>query len=103
MCGGAFDYIQFRLAMEAIPKLREWLEEKHDNGESDNYINFSEKYTPEVIEQIRVGYKKICEAAIYLQHIDWLFSDDDGGDDFLRRLKTNLDFLEEHGVVDFYR
>jgi len=36
---------------------------------------------------------RVC--AIYLQRVDWVISGDDGDDDFLSRLKEDLDELEK--------
>ena len=51
-------------------------------------------WPPEVIEQFQIAVKKLREAYVYAQRIDWLVSGDDGEDSFLRRLKEDLAKLE---------
>lgn len=39
--------------------------------------------------------RETSKAAIYVQRIDWLLSDDDGEDNFHERLKEELDALKK--------
>lgn len=49
------------------------------------------KYSDEVINEFRKGLDIIRKAAIYAQRIDWLLSYDDGEEEFLKRLKEELE------------
>jgi hypothetical protein len=55
---------------------------------------FHYEYPPEVIEQFKIAVRKLREAQIYAHRIDWLISDDDGEESFLRRLKEDLSKLD---------
>lgn len=63
-----------------------------DNGEDVYYYNYSK----ETLDELKKAIKIIRTAAIYAQRIDWLVSDDDGEEDFHRRLKEELDKLNEN-------
>ena len=79
MSGGRFEYLQRRYEwQDAIDLIRKIIEK--------NPYNFE----PEVIEEFKKGLKIIQEAKIYLERIDYLLSDDDGPESFLKRLKEDL-------------
>jgi exonuclease VII small subunit len=82
MSGGTFNYLQRRSEwQEAIKRIEAITEENNNQLRLD------------VIEEFKKGLKVIKEAKVYLERIDYLLSDDDGEDCFLKRLKTDLDTL----------
>jgi len=48
------------------------------------------KNPPEVLEILKEGVKKLKEAAVYAQRIDWYLSGDDGEESLVKRLKEDL-------------
>ena len=110
MSGGAFEYNQYKIGYIADqieheierngkPKTKEELK-----GESwrdpDWYKKYPEdlnhyKYPDEVIEEFKNAVKHLRIAEIYAQRVDWLLSGDDGEESFLRRLKEDLEKLEQ--------
>lgn len=82
MSGGAFEYLQRRYEwQEAIERIEHIVEENHSELRLD------------VIEEFKKGLRIIKEAKVYLERIDYLLSDDDGEDSFLKRLKSDLEQL----------
>ena len=82
MSGGAFEYLQRRYEwQEAIERIEHIIEENHSELRLD------------VIEEFKKGLRVIKEAQVYLERIDYLLSDDDGEDSFLKRLKYDLEHL----------
>ena len=106
MSGGHWEYLQYRFTdvSEDIEKLIEKngqqksTEEIKENSWHDNdwYNKYPEdryhyEYPKEVIEEFRIGANIIKLAQIYMHRIDWLLSGDDGEEQFLKRLKKELD------------
>ena len=109
MSGGAFEYWQYHInriaedIKDVIIKNRvEKPKEDHDqwdydsNGELHPWAKYYYDYSPETIEKFKEAYKKLCEAYIYSQRVDWLLSGDDGEDTFHERLKKDLETLEKN-------
>jgi len=59
-----------------------------------NNIYASQYLLAKTRKEIEKGLIILRKAAIYAQRIDWLISGDDGQDDFMQRLKDELDELE---------
>lgn len=105
MSGGHFDYVQYRLE-EAVEKLKNIIEKNNVAMTSqeirDSYFLFGDpdetfyhsQYSDETIEEMKKGLEYMSKAAIYLQRIDWLVSDDDSEESFLERLKEDLEGIE---------
>ena len=107
MSGGHFEYWQYhidRIAEETkdvivknnveVPNREH---ERWDYGPDGKLYDWAKYYycfSPETIEKFKEGYKKLKEAYIYAQRIDWLLSGDDGEETFHKRLKEDLDELE---------
>ena len=53
------------------------------------------KNPPEVMEILKEGVKKLKEAAVYAQRIDWYLSGDDGEESLIKRLKEDLEQVEQ--------
>ena len=106
MSGGAFDYIQFRLD-EVLDRIKDEVsrnekvpyEHPQNMWEEEENQWFDEHgrriYREETIEAFKKGYKAIMTARAYMQRIDWLLSGDDGEENFLERLKADLDTVEK--------
>ena len=80
MSGGHFDYIQNRLG-EVIEEIQELM----DSGE----------YSPEVMDKMGEGLRSVQLAQCFITRIDWLASDDDGEESFLKRLDSDIDKIVE--------
>ena len=110
MSGGSFDYNQYQIGYIADkiehaieksgrPKTKEELKEESWRGE-DWYEKYPEdlnhyKYSDEVIEKFKEAVKTLRMAQIYAHRVDWLLSDDDGEESFLRRLDEDLTELNK--------
>ena len=79
MSGGVFNYLQNRYEwQEAIERIEMVVEENHCELRLD------------VVAEFAIGLDIIKKAQVYLERIDYLLSDDDGEDSFLKRLKSDL-------------
>lgn len=89
MSGGHFNYDQYRIAQIAEEVGQLIL--TNDSEELGEYgCRKGCHFTPETINEFRIGLRKLREATIYAQRIDWLVSGDDGEDSFHQRLKADL-------------
>lgn len=61
--------------------------------EEDMYSDYYPDYTAETIKELRRGVEVLKKASVYAQRIDWLLSGDDDEKSFHRRLKEDLDNL----------
>lgn len=52
------------------------------------------EYDDETMTLLKEGIRKLKEAEIYAQRIDWLLSGDDGEESFKKRLKEQLEKLK---------
>lgn len=52
------------------------------------------EYSDETIAELKCGVDILKQASVYVQRIDWLFSCDDGEDNFHKRLKQDLDKIK---------
>lgn len=104
MSGGYFDYDQYRTDMIAdsiqheldkqgreIPEDMRWYNEEWYNEHPED--RFHTTYSPQVQEAMRTAVKKLREAAMYAQRIDWFLSGDDDEESFIRRLNEDLSKL----------
>lgn len=93
MSGGHFSYSQSH-----IRGIADEIEDMIGNNGSQDVDRWGYQkhcdWPPEVIEQFQIAVRKLHEAYVYAQRIDWLVSGDDGEDSFLRRLKEDLAKLE---------
>ena len=109
MSGGHFDYWQHHIERIAedvkdviVKNNVEVPNSEHDRWDYDkdgklyDWAKYYYNYKPETIEKFKVGYRKLKEAYIFAQRIDWLLSGDDGEDTFHERLKQDLMELEEN-------
>ncbi len=109
MSGGHWQYIQYRFTDvsddidELIEKNGKPKSEKELKEESwydpDWYEKYPEdlnhhEYPLEVIEEFKKASQAIKIAQVYIQRMDWLLSGDDGEEAFLRRIKEDLEKLQ---------
>ena len=52
-------------------------------------------YPPEILDIFKEAVKKLKEAAVYAQRIDWFLSGDDGEESLIRRLKEDLEQVKQ--------
>ena len=84
MSGGYFEYQQYHI-QDIIEKLEE-TKVKIENDEE--YYQYDKK--EELLQEISNGIDYLNLAQIYTQRLDWLFSGDDGEDNFFKRLEEQL-------------
>ena len=95
MSGGHFQYKQWEIGN--IGDQVEQLILDNGSDEKDQWgYNKHSNFTPETIAEFKKGLLLFGQAHIYAQRIDWLVSGDDGEDSFHRRLKNDLEKLNEN-------
>lgn len=97
MSGGNWDYMQYQFTRvinditDAIEKNGKKREDRDFEWQSEYYFEYSE----ETIKKFKEARLSIAEAQEHIQRLDWLFSDDDGEDSYLKRLDDNLKEIRE--------
>jgi hypothetical protein len=106
MSGGHWEYLQYRFTdvsddieklVENNGKQKSAKEIKENSWHDDDWYNkypedrYHYEYPEEVIEEFKKGAAIIRLAQIYMHRIDWLLSGDDGEEQFLIRLKKELE------------
>ena len=91
MSGGHFNYKQYELNY-IVDEIEEVIRNNEDVKIENNY-----KYEPETILMMKVAIDLLNKASIYTQRIDYLLSDDDSEETFMKRLKEDLDKLKSKG------
>lgn len=60
------------------------------------------EFSQDTIEKMKEAYRKVREAAVYAERMDYLLSGDDGEEDYAERLKEELkDLKKELGTKDW--
>jgi hypothetical protein len=72
--------------------------EREEWADGDWHLEIEDQ---DVVDEFKKGLKILRTAAIYAQRIDWFLSGDDGEESFKRRLKEDLDKLENKPLVDY--
>ena len=94
MSGGHFNYKQYE-----IDHIADEVEQLIIDNDSDELDDWGDRkgchFSEETIVEFKKGLEFLRQAAIYTQRIDWLVSGDDGEDSFHRRLKKDLERLNE--------
>jgi len=99
MSGGHFDHQQY--AMNHIADEIERVIGLNDSQEKDKYGDFlGHGYPVAVIREFKTAVGLLRRAAVYAQRVDWLLSADDGPENFLKRLKQELERLERETKSD---
>ena len=98
MSGGSFDYQDWRID-DIADKVEQEIVNSENGGvrqsEDCPYEFSTHVYSPEVIKELKRGLKILRQAYIYTHRIDYLLAGDDGEESFLRRLKKELNDVEE--------
>lgn len=93
MSGGHFNYDQYKI--NNIADEIEHLIFTNDSNEENDWGGVKgNHYSKETIDEFKKGLKVLKEASVYAQRIDWLVSCDDSQESFHKRLKIELDKLE---------
>ena len=110
MSGGHWDYIQYRFTdiaedidelIEQNGKLKSEKELKEYSWHDEDWYNkypedrYHYEYPQEVIEEFKNAAQAVRIAQVYIQRMDWLLSGDDGEESFLRRIKEDLEKLQD--------
>jgi len=94
MSGGRFQYQQY-----SIWQIAEEIQHVIDTNEDESINEWGDKrgrgYMPEVIARLQEGVRALKTAYVYAQRADWLLSDDDSEESFLRRLGNELGKIQD--------
>jgi hypothetical protein len=102
MSGGHFNYKQYTLGY--IVDEIEQLILTNDSRELDDFGQPRGLGCPEpIISEFRLACLFLEIAQIYAQRVDWLVSGDDGEDDFLSRLESDLKRSNYSNLVNTVR
>jgi hypothetical protein len=97
MSGGHFQYKQWE-----IGNIGDEVEQLIIDNDSEELDQWGDRkgchFTPGTIAEFKKGLELLRQAHIYAQRIDWLVSGDDGEDSFHRRLKHDLEKLNENSI-----
>ena len=109
MSGGHFDYWQYHIDRIAedikdviiknkveVPNAEHERWDYDSDGNLYDYAKYYYCFDDETIEKFKEAYKKLKEAYVYAQRVDWLLSGDDGEESFHKRLKEDLEEVENH-------
>lgn len=107
MSGGTFDYDQDRINgiidkidriisknNVEIPKKDQWYDEAY--YQTFPRAKYYSSYSDKTIEEFKNALKYLKIAYVYARRIDWLVAGDDMEETFHRRLKEELNKLEEN-------
>lgn len=101
MSGGHFDYTQYHINNIADSIESELERQGKEKPKNELYFDreYYEKYpeekyyythAEEVQQEMRNAIKILRQAAVYAQRVDWYLSGDDGSENFLKRLRDEL-------------
>jgi hypothetical protein len=89
MSGGQFDYIQFKLD-DVADDINDLIVNNKIPGE----YGYASDYTGKALKEFAEAVRLIRRARVYIHRIDWLVSGDDDEDSFHKRLKEDLQEIE---------
>jgi hypothetical protein len=92
MSGGEFDYIQYRLD-DVAESIYAYIHSNKDITPTELGGTVGRFYSDDTIGRFIEGYMYVKLAALYMQRIDWLVSDDDGEESFHARLDEEMKVL----------
>lgn len=88
MSGGHFDYQQYK-----INDIASEIERCIETNDKEDRFGYKRNYSEETISLMREAVLQLRKASIYAQRVDWLLSDDDGEENFKKRLNSELSEL----------
>lgn len=108
MSGGHFDYEQYRIdtIADSILDIIRQNEDGYEDYPEGVFYDYGkdgkikekpeswQRYTNDIIEEFKEGYRLCLMAATYAQRIDWLVSGDDSEQCFHKRLKEDMEQIE---------
>ena len=96
MSGGTFDHKQWQITNIA-DEIEQLIVNNGAKRESrkDWEDEYETTYPPDIIAEFKTAVKYLKLAYMYTQRIDWLVAGDDGEDSFRKRLKKELNKLNE--------
>ena len=89
MSGGHFDYGQDTIR-EIADEIQKVIDTNNDTTPDQFGYPRGRQYSPEVIAKLNEAVKHLHIAYVYTQRADWLLSDDDGEESFLKHLEEEL-------------
>lgn len=89
MSGGHFEYQQDSI-MEIAEEIQNVIYNNDDESIDEWGYRLGRGYSPEVVARLQEGVRALKTAYVYAHYIDWLLSDDDGEESFLRRWENEL-------------
>ena len=92
MSGGYFDHAQFHVGQIA-DSLADVVRKNDDDTLDEWGSTVGRHYTKETIDKFKVGVALLGLAGVFAHRADWLLSDDDGEDNFHKRLDEDLSSL----------
>ena len=93
MSGGHFDYGQDTIR-EIADEIQKVIDTNNDTTPDQFGYPRGRQYSPEVIAKLNEAVKHLHIAYVYTQRVDWLLSDDDGEESFLKHLEEELKEVE---------
>lgn len=89
MSGGYFEYNQHRVR-EIAEDIERLIATNNDETLNDYGDRKGRAYSPEIIARFQEAVHTLNQAADMAQRVDWLVSDDDGPESFLKRWKKEV-------------
>ena len=89
MSGGYFEYNQHRVR-EIAEDIERLIATNDDETTNECGDRKGRGYSPEIIERFKEAVHTLNQAADMAQRVDWLVSDDDGPESFLRRWSSEV-------------
>jgi len=94
MSGGSFNYLQY-----GLDQISDDIEDVIYHNDSQELDEWGSKkgagYSEETIRELKLGVLYLKQALVYAQRADYLFAGDDGEETFHKRLKSDLEKLNE--------
>jgi hypothetical protein len=84
MSGGRFDGLQFRFG-GIVEDIRTVIVNNDSTEKDELGYNRGRRFPPEIIDRLAATADVVERAAKMVTRVDWLLSDDDGNESFLRR------------------
>lgn len=91
MSGGYFEYQQYRLGQMA-DEIEDAIYNFNAGNDPDEYYN---NYSKETLDKFKKAVWLLRRTQTYVHRIDYLLSGDDGEETFHKRLKHDLERLDE--------
>ena len=89
MSGGHFDYGQHTIR-DIADEIQKVIDTNNDTTPDQFGYPRGRQYSPIVISKLYGAVAALRVAYVYAQRVDWLLSDDDGEESFLKHLEEEL-------------